>query len=217
MTSTNHRPTLGESTVDDRSLPADLPPGATILVAVPDSIELPSLPLELLARYAAPEDCAICVTSRQGETAALEPTIEHLTREHVAGVGVVDTTAGERLTALYRPVPTVYTPVPGDIERTTVALSELQQSFPCSDRLHLSITSLSPIVEDVDRSAAAVLESFLTAIDRGDGVATVGLEYTRHDAETMDSLSAVVDGVVWVEPRSDGGLALEYRSARSRR
>ncbi|WP_255171638.1 DUF7504 family protein [Natrononativus amylolyticus] len=214
MTSTTYSPPDPAAfDLEDQPIPPTLSPGATVLVAMPADSDCRELPFALLARDAATAGAAIAVTTGQESTARLEsPCGDEFDR-----LGVVETTAGERLTALYRETPTIRTPVPGDIERTTVALSELHDAFVASSGpVSLSIASISPILEESAEAPATVLASFLEAGRSTTGIATIGVEYTRHDEATMRALSALASEIVWVERRADGRLSLEYQPSRTR-
>lgn len=213
MTSTTHSSTdAPKFDLEDQRLPPTLPSGSVVLVAMSADLERRDLPFALLARYASPDDAVIAVTTGDESAAPLESP-----RGEVARLGVIETTAGERLTALYRETPRIHTPVPGDVERTTVAIDELHGAFSATTgAVSLSIASLSPILEESAEEPATVLASFLAAGRSETGLTTIGVEYTRHDEATMRALSALATGIVWVERGGDGRLSLEYRPSRTR-
>lgn len=194
------------------SLPESLQDDHLTIVAGTDGTALTQAGMRLLIRYAEESDVAILLTT----TMDAETGIDEYTSAGDPSnpdLAVIDTiSTDQNLPSVYRSIPTVFTPAPGDVERTAMAVSELTAQLDGEGRpTHLLADSLSDIVEEVGAESALKLLRQATGPDApisGHTFATV--RYNAHSVSTVDDLTAFGDSVVWVE-NTDRGRELSYR------
>lgn len=188
------------------SIPNTLGDGCTLLVACPGNPARFAFGLQTLADVVQAGDTAVLVTTTESASRTVETYERFATGAASANLGVVDTASeGQSLDAVYDEIPTIFTPSPGDLERLTIALTDLtQHALDADTERHLLVRSLTPILEStpIDR-VQAVLER-ITGLRTDGGLCLLGIDYTAHDRATVDELAASTHGVLWLsEPTSD--------------
>lgn len=206
---------MNEPEVSARPATADLPetiaPGSVILVVGSVAPAADSFCLEVVHRYAAPEDVAVVVATTTGvdETAAEYSVV--VGDEPAAALAVVDTVSrNQNVAALHRAVPTVFTSRPADLARVTVAVDTLETKCSSGGGTHIVVRSVAPFFED---DAAAVVRGMgRTFGDRpDDGLVVLGVDFTAVDAAAMAALEDLADAVVRVTVSESGDRRLEHR------
>lgn len=194
------------------TLPPTLPTDATVLVAGTEPPSRHRVPLSVLRRYADTSDRAVVVTAR----ADASETVDAYTSEDSDGprISVVYTgSVRQSVSAPYGDVSTVFTPAPGDIERTAMAIDDLRSSASARDRsIHLVVRSLGPILAGTDVASA---RRVFAEMDR-DGLTVLGLDYTKSSRSTFDAFADRVDAIAWVRSDPDGEPTIEFRRNRRR-
>ena len=83
-----------------------------------------------------------------------------------------------------------------------------------SHRVHFVFRSLTPLLEaEGHERIGRVLEQLIEQ-QLASGVFLLGLEYTKHDQETLDALKSVVDGVICIEGTTVGAITVSDRRTR---
>lgn len=194
------------------SLPESLQDDHLTIVAGTDGSALTQVGMRLLIRYADASDGAILLTT----TMDAETGIDEYTSAGDPSnpdIAVIDTiSTDQNLPSVYRSIPTVFTPAPGDVERTAMAISELTAQLNGDRRpIHLLVDSLSDIVEEVGVDSALKLLRQSTGPDAPiSGHTFTTVRYNTHSMSTVDDLTALSDSVVWVE-NTECGRELSYR------
>lgn len=200
------------------SFPGGLSAGSTVLVASAGDPSKYAVDLRALCQYGQANDTALVVATTEGADQTIE-TYGRLCSESVRpSLGIVDTTSERQsISALYDETPVIFTPSPRDLERLTLALSDLSNNKPPSNgNRHLLVRSLTPILETTSAEHVCTVLERITGLRSGDGLCLLGLDYTAHDEETVEAIADQIDGVLWVTQTSPDTLEFEYRQARGR-
>ncbi|USZ72498.1 hypothetical protein NGM15_04055 [Natronosalvus halobius] len=80
-----------------------------------------------------------------------------------------------------------------------------------SHKTHFGIRSLTPLLADEGLERTISVLEHLIEGRTDSGLVVLGLEYTKHDEATLSALREIVDGIVWIEERTDGSISAEYR------
>lgn len=214
----NRNSSVEPAVFDVDPLPNRLHDGSTVLVATPKNPSQSAVCLHILCAQGTAKDSADVVTT----TESAEETIEiyQTLKQRTGGpsIGIVDTVSKHQsLLALYDETHVVFTPSPGDLERLTVALSDLADSLPVTTGAHhLVIRSLTPILNSSSPArVSAVLDQILASRSEP-GLSLFGIDYTAHDEEKMAAMAGLVDGLLWVTQPSSNRLAFDYQPTQSR-
>lgn len=193
-------------------LPQAVADGATVLVATHGDPTDRAVCLHALAAHARPGDLALVVTTTESgdrTTATYEGLVAPADR---ATLGLVDTTAGQSITALHAEPPVVYTPGPNAIEQLVIALSDLfERLTPVAGERHLVVRSVTPLLAALPADTVASLLARVVGLRSEGGLNLIGIDYSAHDEATMATLGDCVDGVLWATFPSADRLAFEYR------
>lgn len=198
-------------------LPARLVHGGTVLLASAGDPTQYAVDLRAICEYGTAADAAFVVTMTESAERTLE-AYEQLDSGDSPSVGLVDTTADQpSVSAIYGEQPVIFTPSPGDLERLVLALSNLlgYRSLEKETR-HLVVRSLTPILEAAGTSRVRTVLEQLTDVSSQSGLCLLGIDYTRHDEETITALAEQVDGILWITQTESEQLEFEYQPARSR-
>lgn len=205
----------------DGPLPADRFParfatGGTYLIACAGNPVATDIDLQALCRFGSPDDTAFVVTTTKSAKTTVADLDRYCEKTERPAVGLVDTTSAHQfVTSLFEGTPTIYTPSPGDLERLVLALSELTDRFPPGrTSRHLLIRSLTPILASTPADRLCPVLERLTGLRTQTGLCLFGIDYTAHDTATMNAISDVVDGILWVTPTEDG-VDLDFQHGRT--
>jgi hypothetical protein len=204
--------------ISTEALPEMVLGGRTLLVACPGQPHEYAVGLQALGTTATTDETAIVVTTVQTATETLETFAELTGDAPKPTLKLVDTSSPDQsLTAVYDETPVIFTPSPGDLERLTVALSDLtnvRQSQ--SGEQHLVVRSLTPILEraPIDR-VETVLERTI-GLRTSDGLCLLGIDYTAHDEETIQTLAEHTDGILWISVSADGDIEVDHQPSSGR-
>lgn len=213
------------SDVPDR--PVDVPPeafpsalagGRTVLVACPGSPQRYAIGLRALADQATADDTGILVTTTESASRTVETYDDLSPDAQRPALKVVDTSSPDQsLSAVYDEIPVIFTPSPGDLERLTVALSDLTDvdRSPTGEQ-HLVVRSLTPILETTPTDRVGTVLDRITGLRTGGGLCLLGIDYTAHDEATLQTIAAHTDGVLWVTRPADGTVEVDYEPATGR-
>lgn len=183
------------------------------IVAGTDRDELSHVGMELLARYADIADGAILLTTTMDAQTSIDEYAS-VRDSRKPDIAVIDTTSTEQsIPSVYSAIPMVFTPSPGDIERTSMALSDLASRLEGDRRpVHLLVDSLSDIVDDVGvESSLSLLRQASVPGDGVSGLTVATLAYNEHSKATVDDVTEFADSVVWVDTTEEG-RKLSYQS-----
>lgn len=192
-----------------------VPKPTTILVAGTADPTDRALGLRLLSHAGTPDDTAIVVATTEGRDAVVGHTRNAETANAAPSLAVVDTVSEDQyLTPPYEDVPTVYMPSADDLERVVIGISDLTGAVvPSTGTRHFVVRSLTPMIEGATSERVCRLLERIKGLRVGGGLGIFGVDFTAHDEETMEELTAVVDHLLWVSEDADGQLQFELRSA----
>ncbi|WP_317176110.1 DUF7504 family protein [Halomontanus rarus] len=198
------------------AFPNEVTAGSTILIAGTTDPSEYALGLTALCQYGQHDDSGLVVTTVD----SAERTLEHYNTVCSATdrpeIGLVDTISEQQyLSAIYSDPPTVFTPSANDLERIVVALSELLDcSIFTRGSRHLIVRSLTPLLTRAPLARVCQVLQRISGLQTENGIGVYGLEYTKHDEETITELTKYVDGILWVTERSDQTLEFDFESTR---
>jgi archaellum biogenesis ATPase FlaH len=199
------------------SLPDNLGDNSTVLLASAGDPTQYAICLRILLQYGTTGDTALIVTTTESADQTID-TYEHLeTDVNHLSLGIVDTISEQQsVSALYGETPVVFTPSSGDLERLVLALSELSDTTPSSNRArHLVMRSITPIVNSAPITRVCTVLERITGLHSENGLSLLGLDYTTHEEETITAIAAHVDAILWVTHSSSDRLTFDYQSTRS--
>lgn len=188
------------------------------IVAGTDRDELSHVGMGLLVRNADIVDGAILLTTTMDAETSIDECAS-VGDSRKPDIAVIDTTStGQSIPSVYSAIPTVFTPSPGDIERTSMALSDLGSRLEGDRRpVHLLVDSLSDIVDGVGvESSLSVLRQASVPSDDISGFTVATLAYNEHSKATVDDVTEFADSVVWVETTDEGRKLSYQRGGRKR-
>lgn len=202
--------------LSDDSFPARFATGGTYLLACAGDPVTTDIDLQALCRFGSQDDTAFIVTTTKSAKTTVADFDRYCAKAERPATGVVDTTSEHQFVAsLFEGTPTIFTPSPGDLERLVLALSELTDRFPPGPApRHLLIRSLTPILEATPPDRLCPVLERLTGLRTQTGLCLFGIDYTAHDTATMNAISDVVDGILWITPTSEG-IELDYQHGTS--
>lgn len=199
-------------------LPGGLASGSTVLIASAGPPSRYAVDLRALRRYGRTDDAALVVTTVESADRTVETHGRLCSGSDSPSLGVVDTTSERQsVSAPYGETPVVFTPSPGDLERLTVALSDLSETVsPANGNRHLLVRSLTPVLETASTTRVRTVLERITGLRSGTGLCLLGPDYTAHDEETTAAVTDLVDGVLWTTRPAPDRVASEYRRASGR-
>lgn len=204
--------------ISSETVPETLTGGRTLLVACPGPPRQYALGLQALATNASSADTAIIVTTTETATRTIE------TFDALAGnapqptLKFVDSSSPDQsLSAVYDETPVIFTPSPGDLERLTIALSDLTDANQSrhGDQ-HLVVRSLTPILETTPTERVETVLDRITGLRTSNGLCLLGIDYTAHDEDTLQTLAGHTDGILWITHTADGDLEIDYQPSTGR-
>lgn len=212
---TDDRIDPGEA-IDFEGLPKTIRSRSVVCIAKPAPLTEYALPLRITNRYADPDDCRIILTPsvEAGETIRQQDAISPMDDTRL---GILDTASDKYRDALYQPTPVVYRPHPGELAQITLALWELETALsPSCPKTHLLVRSLTPILTADSRERVInVLKQLIKRQQSNSSLTVFSVQYTDHSESAMTALTALADGVVWVERGSNGTLRFDYQRTRN--
>jgi len=130
----------------------------------------------------------------------------------------VDTSSPDQsLSAVYDETPVIFTPSPGDLERLTIALSDLTDANQSQNGdQHLVVRSLTPILETTPTERVETVLDRITGLRTTNGLCLLGIDYTAHDEDTLQTIAGHTDGILWITRSADGDLEIDYQPSTGR-
>lgn len=204
---------------DVESLPGRVADDATVLVATQGDPSRFAIGLRLLDTFGTGADSAFVVTTTRSNETTVDVYEAVSDDSDRPALGMVDTSSEQQsISALYDEVPVVFTPSSSDIEHLVLALSELTEKVPSPDgERHLLVRSLSPILTATSTDRVCTVLDRIAGIRSEEGISLLGIDYTAHDEETIQTIADHADGILWVERAGVGELTVEYQPMRSHR
>lgn len=206
------------STFEFPAFPDGIQSRPTVLIAAPFDPTPYAIDLRALCRYGHAGEPALVVTTTASADVSIEAYETVCSDSDRPSLGIVDTiSARQSMSDPYRRTPVVYTPAPGDLERTVLALSELTDGRSQSiGTRHLVVRSLTPMIEATSSAQVCAILDRISGLRVGSGRCLLGIAYTAHDEETMSALAERVDGILWVTEGSENQLTFEFRTTSGR-
>lgn len=200
-------------------LPRRIADDATVLVATQGDPSRFAVGLRILDTFGTGADGAFVVTTTRSDETTLDVYETISDDGDRPALGMVDTSSEHQsISALYDEVPVVFTPSSSDIEHLVLALSELAEKVPAPDGdRHLLVRSLTPILAATSTDRVRTVLDRIAGIRSEGGSSLLGIDYTAHDEETVQSVASHADGILWVDRAGSDQLTVEYQPTRSRR
>ena len=187
-------------------------PGTNILVAGPPLSGKRSLAFEMLAYGANSGEGAVIVTTRDSSDRVLTDFRSLLDDPDGAHLGVVDCVTQHQGRSANDTDLVKYTSSPVDMTGIGIKFSEFIEEFYDQrnvKRNRVAIDSLSTLLMYSDLQTVFRFMHVLTSrIEDADAVGVHVLESTAHDAETMNTLKQLFDGMVKIEETGDVSVQL---------
>lgn len=200
------------------AFPETLTGGRTLLVACPGPPRHYALGLQALASNADSGDTGLIVTTTQSATQTMDTFDALAGNEPHPTLKFVDTSSPDQsLNAVYDETPVIFTTSPGDLERLTIALSDLTDANPSQHGdQHLIVRSLTPILETTPTERVETVLDRITGLRTSNGLCLLGIDYTAHDEDTLQTLARHTDGILWLSEAADGNLEIDYQPSTGR-
>ena len=195
-------PALENATVD---------PGANLLIAGPPLTGKRRVALEVLAEGAAADQGSVIVTTRDSAERVLADCRSLLDTPDEATVGVVDCVTQHQGRSVQDSETTKYASSPMDMTGIGIKFSEFVEEF-YTDRGHtrnrVLLDSLSTLLMYSDlQTVFRFMHVFTSRIENADALGVHVIESTAHDAETMNTMKQLFDGVI--ETDEDRGVSVQ--------
>lgn len=205
--------------VEVETFPDGLSSGSTILIAGAVDPSTYVLSLHALCQYGHTNETALVVTTLESADQTVNTYETICPDSDRPALNLVDTTSEQQyIPAVYEETPVVYIPSPSDLERLVLALSNLTEHRPSSNRArHLVVRSITPLLENSTTARVCTVLERITGLRTGNGLCLIGLDYTAHDEATMAALSKHVDSMLWVTKDVENRLELTFYPTQSHR
>jgi len=181
-------------------LDEEVPPGTNVLVSGPPLSGKRSLCLDILASGTERGDGAIIVTTKDGGDRVLKDFAKRTPYED-RPVAVVDCVTRQQGVSDARDDDRIkYTSSPVDMTGIGIKLSEFLQAFYQNrgiERNRVMLHSLSTLLMYADlQTVFRFLHVFTGRIQSVDGLGVFAIDDSAHDAQTMNTLKQLFDGIV---------------------
>lgn len=192
-------------------------PGTNVLVSGPPLTGKRDLAFDLLAEGADRGEGTIVVTTKDGAEKALAEFSEATgSEESETPVGVVDCVTKQRGTGAVEDDPRIaYAASPVDMTGIGVELSAFFQEFYEErglQRNRILLHSISTLLMYADlQTVFRFLHVFTGRVESGEGLGIYVIDSTAHDAQTMNTLKQLFDGLV--EVKAGEGAKPKVRTA----
>jgi len=181
---------------------ATVAPGTNLLVAGAPLSGKRRLALSALSEGAARDEGSVLITVRDTAEVILEEFRRQLAAPEAARVGVVDCITNHQGRSESNTDRVRYASSPTDLTGIGIEFSELLEEFHGREprRTRVALDSLSPLLIYSDlQTVFRFLHVLTSRIEDVDAVGIHTIESTAHDAETINTLKQLFDGVVELE------------------
>jgi KaiC/GvpD/RAD55 family RecA-like ATPase len=190
---------------------ATVDPGANLLIAGPPLTGKRRVALEVLAEGAAADQGSVIVTTRDSAERVLVDVRSLLEAPDDATVGVVDCVTQHQGRSVQDSETIKYASSPMDMTGIGIKFSEFVEEF-YTDRGHtrnrVLLDSLSTLLMYSDlQTVFRFMHVFTSRIENADALGVHVIESTAHDAETMNTMKQLFDGVI--ETDEDRGVSVQ--------
>jgi len=189
--------------------------GTNILIAGPPLTGKRRLSMGVLAAGANAGEGSVIVTTREGADRVLADYRPLLANPDDASVGVVDCVTRHQGLSESDSSLVQYTSSPVDMTGIGIEFSEFLEEFYARrgvERNRVMLDSLSPLLTYSDAETVFRFLHVLTSrVEDADALGLYTIESTAHDAETVDTLKQLFDGIVEVD--DDGRLSVDVPAA----
>lgn len=181
-------------------------PGTNLLVSGPPLSGKRRLALSALAAGTTDGEGTVIITVRDGADVLVDEFRDQLAQPEVDRVGVVDCITNQQGGSATDTDLVRYVSSPTDLTGIGIAFSELLEEFYRRgiERNRVVLDSLSPLLIYSDLQTVFRFMHVLTSrIEDANAVGLHTIESTAHDAETINTLKQLFDGVVAVESQPE--------------
>jgi KaiC/GvpD/RAD55 family RecA-like ATPase len=186
-------------------------PGTNLLVAGPPLTGKRRLAMEVLATGAETGEGSVIVTTRDSADRVLSDYRSLLAAPDEAAIGVVDCVTQHQGRSPSDTETVRYASSPTDMTGIGIKFSEFVEEFYAGrdiSRNRVLLDSLSTLLMYSDlQTVFRFMHVFTSRVEDADALGVHVIESTAHDAETMNTLKQLFDGIVEVE--DDGSLAAQ--------
>ena len=179
---------------------AQVDPGTNLLLAGPPLTGKRRLALEVLAQGADQGEGSVIVTTRDSADRVLADYESMLDHPDSADIGVVDCVTKHQGRSPQETEVVKYASSPVDMTGIGIKFSEFVERFYTQRGLHenrVMLDSLSTLLMYSDlQTVFRFMHVFTSRIENADALGVHVMESTAHDAETMNTLKQLFDGIV---------------------
>ena len=187
---------------------AAVSPGTNILVTGPALTGKRRLALEVLAAGAAAGEGSVVITTRDGADRVRSEFRSLLSEPEAATLGVVDCVSRQQGGSPTDSETVRYAASPTDLTGIGIAFSELVETFYTEHDLRRNrvlLDSVSTLLTYADlQTVFRFLHVLTNRVADADALGVHVVDSTAHDAEAMNTLKQLFDGVVEVTEAEDG-------------
>jgi KaiC/GvpD/RAD55 family RecA-like ATPase len=186
---------------------ATVEPGTNVLVSGPPLTGKRRLVLEILRQGAANGEGAIVVTTRDSSDRVLADLRSLLGDPDGADVGVVDCVTQHQGRSATDTDTVKHASSPVDMTGIGIKFSEFVESFHAErgiQRTRVALDTLSTLLIYSDlQTVFRFMHVFTSRVEDADALGVHVIESTAHDAETLNTLKQLFDGVVETDESGD--------------
>ncbi len=192
-------------------------PGTNILVSGPPLTGKRRLAMDVLAHGAADGEGSVIVTTRDSSDRVLADYRSRLTNPDDADVGVVDCVTQHQGRSASDTELVKYASSPVDMTGIGIKFSEFIEEFYGERgvrRNRVLVDSLSSLLMYSDlQTVFRFMHVFTSRIEDADAIGIHIIDSTAHDAEAMNTMKQLFDGIVEVDEARDISVQLPGTSA----
>jgi len=191
---------------------ATVEPGTNLLVAGPPLTGKRRLAMDVLAAGATAGEGSVIVTTRDAADRVLADFRSLLGDPEYDDVGVIDSVTQHQGQSVQDSGTVKYASSPMDMTGIGIAFSEFLEAFAVDRGLtanRVMLDSLTPLLIYADRQTVfRFMHVFTSRIENADALGLHVIDSTAHDAETINTLKQLFDGVVGTNEDSELSLQL---------
>jgi KaiC/GvpD/RAD55 family RecA-like ATPase len=187
-------------------------PGTNILVSGPPLTGKRRLAMDVLAHGAANGEGSVIVTTRDSSDRVLADYRSRLTSPDDADVGVVDCVTQHQGRSASDTELVKYASSPVDMTGIGIKFSEFVEEFYSergARRNRVLVDSISSLLMYSDlQTVFRFMHVFTSRIEDADALGVHIIDSTAHDAETMNTMKQLFDGIIEVDEASELSVQL---------
>lgn len=160
---------------------------------------------EFLYEHVAPEDTVVLVTADSSLPEVIRTYEDLFAGPDTPTLSLINAAVDYRFTDTYHDIAVFGVPGVEDLTNITIGITDLaSDAADGSGAVHVVAPDLGPFLANDLDLVQRTIES-ITELDAVEGT-VVGVEYTKHETETVTALHERADAVLWGDKRTDGTI-----------